>query len=57
MRIKSSEPSMVMKALETVSAFDFFLCPVFKQVRLHRVEEIPKARSLNGLYGILLKLA
>jgi hypothetical protein len=46
-----------MKAIETVPAFDPFLCLVCKQAGLQRVEEIPKARSPDSLYGILSNLA
>jgi hypothetical protein len=57
MRTKSSDTTMVMKAIETVPGFDVFLCPVCKQGRLHRFEEIPKVRSPDSLYGILSNLA
>jgi hypothetical protein len=40
-----------------VTGFDVFLCPVCKEGRLHRIEEIPRSRSPDNLYTILSKYA
>ena len=38
-----------------LTGFDVFLCPVCKEGRLHRIEEIPRARAPNSLYDIILE--
>jgi hypothetical protein len=40
-----------------LTGFDVSLCPVCKEGRLHRIEEIPRARSPDSLYTILSKSA
>ncbi|MFN8259127.1 MAG: transposase [Bacteroidales bacterium] len=40
-----------------LTGFDVFLCPVCKQGRMHRIEEIPRARSPDSLFAILSKSA
>jgi hypothetical protein len=47
----------VAEKILLLTGFDVFLCPVCKQGRLHRFEEIPKARSPDSFYGILSNLA
>jgi len=39
--------------LLNLTGFDMFMCPVCKQGKLHRIEEIPKVRSPTGLYSLI----
>lgn len=44
--------STAQRLLE-LTGFDMLLCPVCKQGKLHRIEEIPKVRSPAGLYSLI----
>jgi len=43
----------VRERLLRITGFDLTLCPVCKQGKLHRIEEIPKVRSPTGLYSLI----
>jgi hypothetical protein len=43
----------VLERLLRLTGFDLLLCPVCKQGKLHRIEEIPKVRSPTGLYSLI----
>jgi len=51
---KIIKKTIVERILE-LTGFDVFLCPICKEGRLHRIDEIPRVRSPDCLYAILSK--
>jgi len=51
--IESSIKISFIERFLNLTGFDISLCPVCKQGKLHRIEEIPKVRSPSGLYTLI----
>jgi len=45
----------VAERILLLTGFDVSLCPVCKEGRLHRIEEIPRTRAPNSLYNIIFE--
>jgi hypothetical protein len=45
----------VAERILLLTGFDVFLCHVCKEGRLHRIEEIPRARAPDSLYNVIFE--